>query len=446
MGDYPVTNYAIFKTAFSAFALTTVLAGCMETPTMPKLGDLPFMNKSAETAPQNVLSPEMATGEESAVINSLLERKSVLPDGPFATVADAVLDANSRAAEAELRAARLRAEAASTNWLPTLGPQISLTSLGSVVAGLVVEQALFDNGRRKAEREYAVADVEVAAVALAQDTNQRVLTALELYLRAEENRATAAVNAAAMERMNHFAYIMRERVRGGVSNRADLQIVEQKLNQMQSDLMSDREEADAAIAELNAMSAHSVSDVTGLSALAATSSVSIPLSVAKSQAEASRQIAEAKIARAGYLPGLSATGSVTISGSDFNLGAVIPNGIGFGNGAAREAIEAQSQAAEAKVAQTREDTNRQLRALESELASLQRQAEQARSIASQAAANYDIFASQLREGQRTVNDVVGVFETKVRTERAMVAFPYQIALVELKIAAIQGALVDGGRI
>ena len=43
----------------------------------------------------------------------------------------------------------------------------------------------FDNGGRKAERDFAMADVEVAAVALAQDSNARVLTGLELYLDAE---------------------------------------------------------------------------------------------------------------------------------------------------------------------------------------------------------------------------------------------------------------------
>ena len=51
---------------------------------------------------------------------------------------------------------------------------------------MVVEQVLFDNGRKKAERDYAAADVEVAAVTLAQDTNKRVLAGLELYISAQE--------------------------------------------------------------------------------------------------------------------------------------------------------------------------------------------------------------------------------------------------------------------
>jgi adhesin transport system outer membrane protein len=116
---------------------------------------------------------------DSQIIQGLALRFSVLPKGSVSdTVAASVLAANSRTAEAELRAATLRSEAASKNWLPKIGPQISLTSLGSLAANLVVDQVLFDNGRRKGEREFAVADVEVAAVSLAQDTNKRVAAAV----------------------------------------------------------------------------------------------------------------------------------------------------------------------------------------------------------------------------------------------------------------------------
>ena len=306
--------------------------------------------------------------------------------------------------------------------------------------------ALFDNGRRKAERDYAAADVEVAAVALAQDTNRRVLDALELYITAEAMQARAGVNAAALERMNHFAYVMSERVRGGVSNRADLQIVEQKLAQMRSDLLSDQEASLAAMAELNAMAARPLDTVHGLTAIQSSAANALPLSVLKAEAEAQRGIAAARAERAGFLPGVTATGTVNNNGSDFGIGVGIPNGLGFGNSAAMRAVEAQEAAARARVGQTREDTNRDLRALEAELGSLQRQMAQAQTLAAQAAANYDIFAAQLREGQRTVNDVVGVFETKVRTERAAVVIQYDIAKVELRIAAIHGTLVDGERI
>jgi len=45
-----------------------------------------------------------------------------------------------------------------------------------------------------------------------------------------------------------------------------------------------------------------------------------------------------------------------------------------------------------------------------------------------------------------VPDVVGIFETKVRAEREAVGIKYEIARVMLKIAALNGTLVNGEQI
>src|SRR6056297_1832587 len=166
-------------------------------------------------------SDEAARAEAAAspVISALQARRSVIPPGsPYAKIVDPVLAANSRPAEAELRSARLRARAASKNWLPKIGPNISLTSLSDVIAQLVVEQLLFDNGGKKAERAFAKADVEVAAVTLAEDVNERVFQALSLYLDASRARERLAWEARTLEDMSRFEWIMSERVKGGVSD------------------------------------------------------------------------------------------------------------------------------------------------------------------------------------------------------------------------------------
>lgn len=397
-------------------------------------------------APSANLDATMADDSTSEVIEGLLSRRSVLAAGALSQVADAVLEANSRAAEAELRAAVLRAEATQLNWLPTLGPQISLNSLGDLVSSIVLDAVLWDNGAKRAERDMAKADVEVAAVALAQDTNDRVEAALGLYLTAQAAEARASVNAAAMERMEHFAYVMRERVNAGVNDRADLSLVTQRLNQMQSDLASDREAAAAAMAELSAMSARPLAGISGLSNIGQPGVLDEPLGVTKARAEASRAVAEAVIARSGYLPGVTVRGTATGSSSDAAVTVAAPNGLGFGRGASMDAIEAQRQAADARVGEAREDANRELRGVEGQLASLLRQEAQAESLAAEAARNYELFAQQQAAGRRAVPDVVGVFETKVRTEREAVSLKYDVAKLRLRIAALHGALVNGGQI
>jgi outer membrane protein, adhesin transport system len=392
------------------------------------------------------LDPAMQDGTTSVLITNLLNRRSVLQPGPLATVADAVMAANTRAAEADLRAAKLRAEARSANWLPTLGPTITLDALGAVVTGLMVTQALWDNGARRAEREYARADVEVAAVALAQDSNDRVREALDLYLTAEAARERARVNAAGLEQMARFAYVMTERVNAGISDRADLQIVLQKQDQMRSDMSSDQEAAARAMAELQVMAALPVNGLGGLSQVTPPAPTAVALSVMKAEAEGNRAIASATAQRSGFLPGLVVGGNLAdgIDGLGMTLGS--PNGLSLGMGSAMEAIAVEQSAAATRVGQEREAADRTLASLQGRVASLRRQAAEAQTLAADAARNYALFAEQQRAGQRSVPETVGVFETKIRAERAASDLRFDIAMLEVRIAALLGVLVDGERI
>ena len=399
-------------------------------------------NAVAASSDAPALDGELANGERSETIDALLNRRSVLPSGPYAKVADSVLAANARAAEAELRAAMLRSQARELNWLPTLGPTVSLTSLGSVVAGLVVEQTLFDGGAKRAEREFARADVEVAAVALAQDTNERVFQGLDLYLTIEASNARAAVNEGGLARMERFEYIMSERVNAGINDRADLQLVQQRLTQMRSDILEDRENAASARAELAAMSATSLDGVRGIETISDPAGIATPLDVLEVDAEGKRELAEARALQAGYTPNITASGDITQSGG-FGLGAAIPNGLGLGRGADIAALEAVGEAATLAVAEQREDSAREVAGIEGQITSLRRQQTNIATIVSQANENYTLFEQQLRGGQRTVPDVVGVFATKLNAEREAVGLRYDLARAELQMALIYGTLVDG---
>lgn len=425
------------------------LAGCGEG--LSKLRQsLPFGNQAqpdqAAHSSGAALDPKLTDGSQSQIISTLLARPTVLKPGVFARVSDAVMAANSRRAEAELRAAMLNSEATQKNWLPTLGPTLSLNSLGNVVAGMVVNQALFDGGRRKAERAVSRADVEVAAVALSQNSNDRVRQALELYIDAEAARARARVLDSGMERMEHFAWVMGERVRGGVNDPADLQLVQSQVAQLRSDLSSDREKERAARAELAAMSAQPLEGVVGLSEVGAAEPGIPALAVLKAEAEVRRADAAAAAAKAGFLPQLGLNANVTAKGIKPSLDAGFANGIGLGMGARREAIEAERQAAHGRLVEAREASNRAISALQGRLAEAARRLREARNIAAHAEQNYKLFAAQLEAGRRAVPDVIGVFETKLRTARAAVDMEYELARLRVKLAALQGVLVQGDKV
>ena len=194
-----------------------------------------------------------------------------------------------------LISAKLRAEAASKNWFPTLGPSVSLTDLGDLVAGLLIEQVLFDNGRRKAEREFAAADVEVAAVSLSQDMNGRVETAVGLYAAALRGDEKAAYGDRALRRMQEFRRIVQGRVDGGVSDRADLNVVDSKISGIRTATATARDAATTARAELQAMTGQSFEQKPSHLSIGTPPEQGQFLSVLKAGAEAERTIAQAQI-------------------------------------------------------------------------------------------------------------------------------------------------------
>ena len=425
-------------------AVCLVLSGCMAPG---GTGDDETVSRFGAIGAGGGIGSEATDESRSAVISALQGRQSILPPGSgYDQVAGAVLAANSRTAEAELRAARLRAEAASKNWLPKIGPNISLTSLSEVVATIFVEQVLFDHGRLRAERLFAKADVEVAAVGLAQDTNERLESALSLYLDTAEARERFALEGRTLKDMSHFQWVMNERVQGGVSDRSDLNVLNQKLAEIRARQAAAQEASVTAMAELNAMSGVPLDDVTGIDALDVAGRGVKSLAVLRAEAERDRDIAQAQVDRAGLLPGLTASGTTGSSsdGPDVTVGG--GQLIGFGTGANLKAIEMAKDTAQRRVGQATEDAARAERRLEARIVALERQASEARQLETQAKANLDLFQSQYDAGQRQVMDVVGVYETYASRQSAAVDLKYELARTRLELARRLGLLADGSDI
>lgn len=421
--------------------LVLLVTGCMATggAKMPSGGI--FGSKSADE--QGTVS----TGERSGVISQLSDRRSLLPaGGTYDKIAKAVLSSNLAPAEAELRAAKLRAEAQSKNWLPTIGPSLSLTSLGDFVASLVIEQVLFDNGRKKAEREFSVADVEVAAVLLSQDTNERVYDALDLYLSAEEGRDIAKQANIALKDMEKFRWIMEQRVAGGVSDLSDLSILNHKISEIKSDRRLGEEKAATAMAELEAMGAENSKALSGLSAVSVDPEISRDLSVLKAHAEKDRDIARAKIERASNLPGLKATATGISGSSDIDAALQTTGIFDLGTGARLKAVDATKEAASRKVDLAHESADRRLSTLEKTYVAAKRATGEAENLTRQAKQNLDVFQSQYEAGQRQIMDVVGVYETYARQKRSQIGHKYDAARAQLKMARDMGLLADGAEI
>lgn len=438
--------------AAGAFALITLLGGCADgsSPGASMFGGARPSDLAATGANSTEISlaagDSAARGEQrSAIIDALIARRSVLPGGgSYGQVATAVLAANKGSAAAELRVARLKAEAKAKNWLPSIGPSLSLTSLGSLAASILVEQVLFDNGKHKAERAFAAADVEIAAVGLSEEMNTRVYEGLAYYVTAQRANAQAQVASNGMGRMQEYGRIMGLRVSGGLSDRSEERVILQKIAEMQAALSSDQEAAATAMEELNAMAQVPVAGLSGLAPLAANPALE-PLAVLRANGEGRRMIAEAKMARAGFVPGLSASGDLGAGGFTGGLSVRTDNGIGFGMGASLRALEASEQVALQRAEAARDDATRRVVALERQIATLKAQETQGAAVLAQSAGSLKMFGAQYKYGRRPLMELVGMFESFTQMERENVGLKYDIAILSLQIARIRGVLVDGAR-
>lgn len=424
-------------------AALCLLSACMGEG-MPGVTKMGF---GVGKSPADPAAPALTRQGEvrSSLIADLQSRRSILPpDGPFATIAQAVTEAGAGVAAAELRVARLQAEAKAKNWLPRIGPTANLTSLGAVAAALMVEQTLFDGGRRKAERAYAAADVEIAATTLASDANKRVYDGIKHYLAAERARDQATVAERAVARLTEFERIMSLRVDGGLSDRSEQRVLSQKLAEMQANLASDRQAELTAMAELRAMTTRDLTTLRGLQSLPPDQSSPEPLAVVRARAEGAQAVAEAQAAKADMLPGITASADLGKGGADGGIGLSGGN-FGFGSGAAREALNATGDLVGRRTAQAAEDANRRIVALQREMQTIQSREAEGAEVLRQTGGNLTMFTEQYKVGRRTLLELVQQYESFARAERDQVALKYLATDLRLQIALERGVLVDGAR-
>ncbi len=411
------------------------------------LADVTKLGFGAGRAPADPSLPSLSPKGEvrSSVIDDLQARKSILPpSGPYAEIAAAVTEAGAGVASAELRVSQLRAQARAKNWLPSIGPDVSLTSLGSLAASLLVEQTLFDAGRRKAERAHAAADVEVAAVTWASEVNKRVYDGLKFHLTAAKAQEQATVTERATLKLAEFERIMSLRVDGGLSDRSEHRVLSQKLAEMQAILTADRQAEATARAELAAMTTRAIPQTAGLQALPPDTPTPEPLSVLKARSEGARDMAEADMAKADMIPGLRANASLGKGGVDGGL-SISGGGLGFGSGAERQALNAAGDLAGRRTAQAAEDANRRIVALSREMETIQSREAEGAEVLRQTSGNLDLFTEQYKVGRRTLLELVQQYESFARAERDQVALKYLAANLRLQIAMERGVLVDGIR-
>ncbi|MGB0799522.1 MAG: TolC family protein, partial [Planktomarina sp.] len=255
-------------------------------------------------------------------------------------------------------------------------------------------------------------------------------------------RAEAEVSEKARTRLTGFVNIIQQRVDGGVSNMADLRVAQSKLQELRAEYTRARETEATSLAELNAMAQISVADIRGLSQVASATDGKFPLNVLKAQAEGTRTVAQARIDRAGMLPGITLGGTIG-EGGNVGINASSDQLMSIGTGSALSALEASQDAARRGVAQAEEDNRRMVQRLDQRRISLQRQQGESQALVTEAKATLSLFYNQFQNSGRPIMDVVNIFENAMRLERDAVRLKYELAAIEVEIAGLYGLLVNG---
>lgn len=420
--------------------IAIALAVCLALPACLRDGR-PGVGMGAASRPADLALVQLAGGG-SALIADLAARPGVIPPGsPFAQIAAGVAETGQGAALAELRMARLSAQARSRNWLPSIGPSVDLTSLGALAASLLAEAVLFDNGQKHAERDFAAADVEVAAVTLAEETNGRLHDALAYHVAAEQARAQGAVAERAVADLTELAQMLAIRAAGGLSDRSEVRALEQKLAEARSVARSDA----AALADAQAALAALAGPVmaSGLANLIARPPGTVPLAVLRAEAEGRRMLAQARIERAGHLPLMGVRATLGSDGLDAGLKLGAQKMLSAGTGNSLRAAKASEAVAIGHVAEARDTAERNRAAQERHIAALEADRAEGATLALQGAEGLRLIAAQQKAGRRTLMDVAAAIEMQAALDRGQAGLPYRIAARQLQIARDDGVLAAG---
>lgn len=424
-----------------AWCAALILAGCdggmNQDPMERAFSTGPKADKALET---QLVHEDQTT---SPLIAELAARRSVLPAGsPYERVANAILAASPGVEATELGLARLRAKVAASNRLPSFTPVITMDGLAGLAAQLLVDQPLITHGRRKAERERASAEVDLAAVNYSIRQNNRVFEGLLLYLTADQARVQGLVAKSAVERLSALHQIVTGRVEGGLSDRSEEQIVGQTVAEMQATLAGDRRTVEQALAELASITkAENVGDLQGTAALIPLPQIE-PLAVLSANAEGTRSLAEARISRAAALPGLSATSKISDGGtvSGLRLGGVQ---VGPGSPAVVAVANAVPELVAAQIEEVRNSAERHRIELTEKITSLRDLHARGEEVLRRTRENLQLFTDQYSVGERSLTDLTAQTAATARLERDQITLTYEIARLELELARNAGALVDG---
>lgn len=407
-------------------ALVALLPGCMQG------------YDGAGPAPASIAGPQgmaLRAAEDSAPVIETLARRpgAIVPGTPYAAIARAVLEGGSFRASSELRVARLRGEAEELAWLPELGPVLSLAALQRMSERVRARPEGFDTLRKQAERDLALAGIDSAALALAEEANVQVFEAIGQHLSIEEARARAALFAEVYPDFAALDWPMHRAVAGGTESTQRLQALRAQVARVRAGRVEALEQAERARGELAAMGDSRLGGVEGLGTLR---ELVTPVPLPDLQARVARAAQEAQELRAAH---------VLLDGLDLRRSPEELAALEEVAGYAGEGSDAGgwTQEVGAPVLSTVLPGDFELGVAAQERATLQARLREAQIQHASAAAEAQQARQLQRAGQMTAGRLLEPLSAALDAREAQITLQFALARAELRLAYLRGTLVAG---
>ncbi|NNV99627.1 TolC family protein [Roseobacter sp. HKCCD8767] len=337
---------------------------------------------------------------------------------------------------------------------PQISPVAEIDDEGNRNLGANASLTVLDFGRTRSLRARADAEVSLARIDLWEERTDNVLGALVEVIRAVEAQSLGVATNASLEEITTLRDLAMARLGAGVSDEAESILFDLRLAELRNEAQADASLLRLALGQVSAATDLTVDmgDLPSLSAIEAALSVqpesSNPPALARAALEFQQAERSLELELSRRFPRLLLRGSLLYAASSVSPGvSVALDSSDFPGFSGRPVLEAARSAlisAEANVVRTQRDLVTELQRIDLERARLLSRIRSLERLEAEARRSAEVFVDQQSIGGRPLTDGITVYRTLLQAERDLISTRAEILRLQMRRAALEGALVAWG--
>ncbi|NOC39357.1 TolC family protein [Roseobacter sp. HKCCD7389] len=337
---------------------------------------------------------------------------------------------------------------------PQISPVAEIDDEGNRNLGANASLTVLDFGRTRSLRARADAEVSLARIDLWEERTDSVLGALVEVIRAVEAQSLGVATNASLEEITTLRDLAMARLGAGVSDEAESILFDLRLAELRNEAQADASLLRLALGQVSAATDLTVDmgDLPSLSAIEAALSVqpesSNPPALARAALEFQQAERSLELELSRRFPRLLLRGSLLYAASSVSPGvSVALDSSDFPGFSGRPVLEAARSAlisAEANVVRTQRDLVTELQRIDLERARLLSRIRSLERLEAEARRSAEVFVDQQSIGGRPLTDGITVYRTLLQAERDLISTRAEILRLQMRRAALEGALVAWG--